>query len=146
MYKKGEKYMKKTIRNSLAILICAFSLILCSCTRLEDMEEEEIYRWDCDVICEQESTPDSYIITYSNVEFGAETGILTIQNQNDFDIRVHLFTNRKNEKVIDIEPGGATVLHELNKEAEYSMGIHADVDEGTEIKVMVYDGDASKRL
>lgn len=146
MYKKGRKFMNKTIRNSLTILICAFSLILCSCTQLEDMEEEEMYRWDCNVICEQESTPDSYIITYSDVIFGADTGILTIQNQNDFDIKVHLFTNRENEKVIDIEAEGATVLHELEKEAEYNMGIHADVEEGTEIKITVYDGDASKRL
>ena len=121
-----------------------FSLILCSCTRLEDMEE--MYRWDCSVTCEQTSTPDSYVITYSNEKIVTDTGVLTIQNQNDFDVKVHLFANRENEEVIDVAAGGESVLSQLDKEAAYNLGIHADVEERTQIRVMVYDGDASKRL
>lgn len=138
--------MKKTVIISLTILISVFSLILCSCTRIEDMGEDEMCGWDCTVSCEQTSTPDSYIITYSDVIFSADTGILTIQNQNDFDVKVHLFANRENEEVIDVAAGGVSVLSHLDKEAEYNLGIHADVEEGTRIRVMVYDGDASKRL
>ena len=144
MYTKGREVMKNTRCMRVIILLFAFSLILCSCTQLEDTEE--IYGWDCSVTCEQTSTPDSYIITYSKVTFAADTGTLTIQNQNDFDIIVHLFANRANDEMIDIEAGGVTVLYQLDKEAEYTMGIHADVEEGTDIKVMVYDGDTSKRL
>ena len=121
-----------------------FSLILYSCTRLEDMEE--MYRWDCSVTCEQTSTPDSYVITYSNEKIVTDTGVLTIQNQNDFDVKVHLFANRENEEVIDVAAGGESVLSQLDKEAAYNLGIHADVEERTQIRVMVYDGDASKRL
>jgi len=138
--------MKKTVFIRLTILISVFSLILCSCTRIEDMREDEMCGWDCTVSCEQTSTPDSYIITYSDVIFSADTVLFIIQNQNDFDVKVHLFANRENEEVIDVAAGGVSVLSQLDKEAEYNLGIHADVEEGTQIRVMVYDGDASKRL
>lgn len=36
------------------------------------------------------------------------------------------------------------VQYQLDKEAEYTLGIHAEVEEGTEIKVMVYDGEGAE--
>lgn len=45
-------------------------------------------QWDCSVTCAEESTPDSYVITYSDAKILSKTGVLTVQNRNDFDIIV----------------------------------------------------------
>ena len=134
--------MKNVRRICLSILMCAFSLLLCSCSRVKQVEELD--RWDCTVTCAQTSNTDSYIITYSDEKVIASSGVLTIQNRNDFDIKVHLLTNREKEEILDVGAGGITVHYQLDKEAEYTVGIHADVDEGTEIKVMVYDGEGAE--
>ena len=105
---------------------------------------EETDKWDCSVICAQTSKPDSYIITYSNETIVTSTGVLTIQNRNDFDIKVHLLADREEGEVLEVGAGGVTVQYQLDKEAEYTLGIHADVEEGTEIKVMVYEGEAAE--
>ena len=47
-------------------------------------------QWDCSVTCAEESTPDSYVITYSDAKISSKTGVLTVQNRNDFDIIVYL--------------------------------------------------------
>lgn len=39
-----------------------------------------------------------------------------------------------------IPAGGVSVLYELIEGAEYTVGTHADVPEGTEIFLMVYEG------
>ena len=53
-------------------------------------------QWDCSVTCAEESTPDSYVITYSDAKkFLSKTGVLTVQNRNDFDVIVHLHLRRK---------------------------------------------------
>ena len=117
-------------------------MFLCSCSNLKHVEEAD--KWDCSVICAQTSTPDSYIITYSDEIIVTSTGVLTIQNQNDFDIKVHLLADRENGEVLEVGAGGVTVRYQLDKQAEYSLGIHADVVEGTEIKVMVYDGEEAE--
>ena len=134
--------MKKTRSISLSILICVFSVLLCSCSNLKHVEETD--KWDCSVICAQTSKPDSYIITYSNETIVTSTGVLTIQNRNDFDIKVHLLADREEGEVLEVGAGGVTVQYQLDKEAEYTLGIHADVEEGTEIKVMVYEGEAAE--
>ena len=46
-------------------------------------------QWDCSVTCAEESTPDSYVITYSDAKILSKTGVLTVQNRNDFDIIVY---------------------------------------------------------
>ena len=134
--------MYKTRIISLIILMCTFSMLACSCSRLKHVEELD--KWDCTVTCAQTSTPDSYIITYSDEIIVTSTGVLTIQNQNDFDIKVHLLVDREKEEVLNVGAGGITVQYQLDKKAEYSLGIHADVEEGTEIKVMVYDGEEAE--
>lgn len=134
--------MYKTRIISLIILMCTFSVLVCSCSRLKHVEEVD--KWDCTVICAQTSTPDSYIITYSDEIIVTSTGVLTIQNQNDFDIKVHLLADREKGEVLEVGAGGITVQYQLDKKAEYSLGIHADVEEGTEIKVMVYDGEEAE--
>ena len=38
------------------------------------------------VTCAEESTPDSYVITYSDAKISSKTGVLTVQNRNDFEM------------------------------------------------------------
>ena len=66
--------------------------------------------------------------------------MLSLQNQNDFDIVVHLLTNGQQERTAEIPAGGVSILYELIEGVEYTVGTHADVPEGTEIFLMVYEG------
>ena len=122
--------------------ICICSMMLCACSNLKYVKEVD--KWDCTVECAKNSTPESYIITYSNEKIVPSSSTLTIQNQNDFDIKVHLLADRVGEEVLEIGAGGVAVQYQLDKEAEYTLGIHAEVEEGTEIKVMVYDGEGAE--
>ena len=117
-------------------------MVLSGCSNLKHVKEVD--KWDCTVECAKNSTPDSYIITYSNEKITPSSGVLTFQNQNDFDIKIHLLADRVGEEVLEIGAGGIAVQYQLDKKAEYTLGIHADVEEGTEIKVMVYDGEAAE--
>ena len=96
-------------------------------------------QWDCSVTCAEESTPDSYVITYSDAKISSKTGVLTVQNRNDFDIIVYLLCEGKQELVSGRIPAGGYSFLNVTDE-EYTVGIHADVDENTDIKVFVYDG------
>ena len=54
---------------------------------------------------------------------------------------VHLLSEEKEERNVEIGAGGMAVLYQVKKETVYTAGCHADVGEDTEIKLMVYDGD-----
>jgi len=118
-------------------LLCAVALCACSA-------KEEGAQWDCTVECMEESDADSYVISYSDAEIVSASGILTFQNRNRFDIVAHLLTAGKEERTIDIPAGGVSVLHRLEQETVYTVGCHADVEEGTEIALMVYEGERSE--
>ena len=104
-------------------------------------------KWDCSVTCAEESTDDSYIITYSDVEIVPSSSVLTFQNQNDFDIKVYINGNISGEEPGDsfeISAGGVFVAYQLKENTIYTLGCHADVEEGTLIKLMVYDGERAE--
>lgn len=96
--------------------------------------------WDCSVTCAEKSADDEYVITYSEVRVAPMTGMLTIQNRNDFDIVVHLLCESEQEIVSDNIPAGGCCSFMKVTNKEYTIGIHADVDENTDINVFVYDG------
>lgn len=96
--------------------------------------------WDCSVTCAEESTPDSYVITYSDAKILSKTGVLTVQNRNDFDIIVYLLCEGKQELVSGSIPAGGCYSFLNATDEEHTVGIHADVGENTDIKVFVYDG------
>ena len=102
---------------------------------------EETNQWDCSVSCTAESSPDSYVITYSDAKIISNTGALSFQNRNDFDIVVHLLAAGETERKIDVPAGGVGVFKQIDSELTYTVGCHADVDENTEIVVMAYDGE-----
>lgn len=75
-----------------------------------------------------------------NVKVSSKTGTLTIQNRNDFEIVVHLLCEGEQEIVSgNISAGGCYSFANVT-DKEYTVGIHADVDAATNIKVIVYDG------
>ena len=93
-------------------------------------------QWDCSVSCTEKSTSAQYVITYSNVKVSSKTGTLTIQNRNDFEIVVHLLCEGEREIVSgNISAGGCYSFANVT-DKEYTVGIHADVDAATNIKVM----------
>ena len=101
---------------------------------------QEKEKWNCSVTCAEDSADNAYVTTYSNERVVSSTGVLSLQNQNDFDIVVHLLTNGQQERTAEIPAGGVSILYELIEGVEYTVGTHADVPEGTEIFLMVYEG------
>ena len=130
--------MKKMIR---IILMCMLSIGLIGCAEQERPEES---RWEISVPCAEESQQDSYVISYGGRTVSSDTGILTLQNRNDFEITVHLSCNGQEEQIFEIQPGGVSVFHQAVKQEEYTVGIHAEVKEGSEIKLMVFDGERAE--
>ena len=123
------------------VFICAFVVWF---NKPNLIPKDEVTEWNCSVICCGESIDNSYVTTYSNEEVVSNTGFLTLQNQNDFTIIVHILSEDKEERTSEIEAGGVSVLHQVKKNKVYTIGIHADVKEGEEIKLMVYDGKKSE--
>lgn len=101
-------------------------------------------KWDCTVHCAEESGENSYIITYRDEPLLADTGCITFQNRNAFAITVHLSGKGKEVFVSEIAPGGNVAFLQVDPEVSYTVGIHADVEEGTELNVMAYNGDWSE--
>lgn len=118
-------------------MVCA--LLLCACSKSESVETAD--QWDCSVSWQDESGDGSYAIIYSNERVISGTGVLTLQNQNDFDITVHLLANAQKEQTAQIAAGGVTVLKQIQPDTEYTVGCHADVPERTDIRLMIYDGE-----
>lgn len=122
------------------IIVLSFALLVLS-EHIGTMPAEKTNQWDCSVSCAAESSADSYIITYSDVEIVSNTGTLSFQNRNDFDIVVHLLAAGETERMIDIPAGGVGILKQVKSDLTYTVGCHADVAENTEIVVMAYDGE-----
>ena len=127
--------MKKYLYNYM-IILCLCSLLLCACSSSKQAKEQK--SWDFVITCAEESD-NSYVITYVDEKITSTTGILTIENRNDFDITVHLFKDGK-ERIQEMKAGGVAILYQLSKDTEYTVGCYADVSEGTEIKFMICDG------
>ena len=123
------------------ILLVLCSILLIGCGKKESAENA---KWDCTVTCVEESTDDAYVITYSNERVVSNTGVLTIQNRNDFDIKVHLLAEGQEERTTEVMAGCSSIFYQIVQDTEYMVGCHADVAEGTEVKLTVYDGARSE--
>ena len=129
------------------VTICVLVVIIG--ITLSAFRSSEVYRkkkasimWDCSVTCMEASTSEKYVINYADSKVISKTGALTIQNRNDFDIVVHLLCEGESEIVSDkIASGGCFSFYQIATDKEYTVGIHADVDLNTEVKVFVYDGE-----
>ena len=125
--------MKKLIALVLA-LVCMAAIAACG------NQTKALKRWDCTIICAEESSDNAYVVSYWDEKIISATGILTIDNnKNDFDIAIHLIADGK-ERVEEIGAGVVCSLYQLARDTEYTVGCHADVPEGTEIIIPIYDG------
>lgn len=129
---------KRVFIFSIIILVFLFN----GCSKNTDLEKES--KWDCSVACAEESKDNSYIITYSSEKVVCNTGALSIQNRNDFDIIVHISTSNEEERVEKITAGSTVILYQIKEDVDYTVGVYADVEENTEIKCMIYDGEWSE--
>ncbi len=127
--------MKKRMLGLIMVLM-VLSLSACS----KPAQTQEAGKWDCTVTCAETSEHDSYVITYSPKEVIPESGVLSLQNINEFDITVHLLTEGEEERVAEIKAGGVSVQYQMKTDEVYQVGCHADVEEGVEIGLYVYDG------
>lgn len=57
---------------------------------------------------------------------------------------MHLLINGAEEEIFHVKAGGASAFYRAQKDVIYITGCHADVKEGTEIKLTVYDGGYSE--
>ena len=120
-------------------IFCLLFLFGCSAASKEGQV------WDCTVECVEESGEDAYVISYSDQEVVVpRSGTLTFQNRNEFDIVVHLLTGGEEEEVLDVPAGGVFVRYQLEQGTVYTVGCHADVEIGTEIALMVYEGERAE--
>ena len=120
------------------IAACIVVLLLYANSRTK--QEEVLQHWDCSVLCAQDSSEDSYVITYSDQKIVSKTGALTFETRNDFDIVVHLLADGEEERVHATDPYSVSTWFQIKKDTVYTVGVHADVEEGTEIKLWVFDG------
>ena len=104
-YRMGRlKWKPKGPANPRLVTLGVFGIIVLSVALLilsehaDTTPAEEINQWDCSVSCAAESSADSYIITYSDAEIVSNTGTLSFQNRNDFDIVVHLLAAGETER------------------------------------------------
>ena len=125
-----------------AVVLCIAAAV---CFLTDPKQEKEYAKWDCSVFCVQSSADDEYCITYSSEMPQSDSGVLTFQNRNAFAITIHL-TNQKSgeEEVFLIPAGGVTTRYQIERGVEYLIGVHADVPEGAEIRLMVYDGEETE--
>lgn len=122
------------------VVICVISFCACSQANKNEVANNEVVNsWDCTVICAEESSENAYVITYSEEKVVSATGVLTLENRSDFGMAVYLQVD-DGQSVEYIKAGGAIILYEMVQGAEYTIGCHAEVAEGTEIKLLVYDG------
>ena len=126
--------MRSLLYFILSIICVGF---LCACAQTE--ETEVVNNWDCTVICAETTEDNAYVITYSDETLLSTTGSLTFENKNDFGIVVYLYVDG-NERAEFLTANSRIVLYEMSTEAEYTVGLHAEVTEGTEIKLLVHDG------
>ena len=120
------------------IICCILTISLAACSNKQ--ENTQSSKWDCSVNCAGQSTPDEYVITYSDEKLTSQTGTLTFHNGNEFEIIIHLLNSGEEERTETIPAGGSTCLKQLKKNKEYIVGIHANVTEDTPIKLTAYDG------
>ena len=127
---------------SFVFILTFMCLTLSACSNFKHVEE--VSKWALSITCAEDSTEEAYVITYDDTVLISNTGTLAFQNQNDFDVVIYLLRDNQHEEKIEIGAGGAAILYQIDQGVEYTLGCHADVKEGTDIKLMVYDGEETE--
>ena len=126
--------MKKII---VILLMCLLAAAMCAC--VDKITEEATDKRGYVIPCADESGDDTYVITYAEERIISETGVFIIENRNDYDIVVHASADGSTELMADVEAGGTAVLQNVEKGVAYTVGCHADVEEGVEMRFDMHD-------
>ena len=97
-------------------------------------QSADLSAWSCSVTAGEGSD-----VVYSGQKIASQTGAFTLHNKNDFKITVCL-SNGEYENVLNMEPGEITVFDDAVENAEYRVGVSADVEPYTGIALMIYNG------
>lgn len=114
-----------------AVFLCLI-VFLAGCDSSE--QSADLSAWSCSVTAGEGSD-----VVYSGQKIASQTGAFTLHNKNDFKITVCLL-NGEDENVLNMEPGDITVFDGAAENAEYSVGVSADVEPYTGIALMIYNG------
>ena len=129
--------MKKSIAY---ILATALLLVLTACGDTT-VKPDGNNMYDITIACAEESTKESYIITYWNDRVISESGTFHVCNLNDFSITVYLGSTAEEEIVLELLPGEEKAVSDLKTNESYQVGVYADVKENDEIKFLLTDGE-----
>ena len=112
------------------IVILVFIMLIIFYCFLLQKHREIVNSWDCTVTYAEGASNDTYVITYCDEKIISTTGILTLENGNDFGIIVYLKSDGY-ERIESVDAGSKMVLYNLDKEAEYTVGFHSSVIKGS---------------
>lgn len=129
--------MRKVL-SLMMIIIMIFSVYGCGMSE----NKEKGQKWDCSVLNSEEGVSD---IIYSDVAMRTDSGKLRFRNRNEFPVHIYLYSDDADEPLIlenDIPVGGVFSYEQTNRDYKYTVGFHADVEEGTDIIITAYDGNA----
>ena len=75
------KKKTKIVLVSICVLVAIIGIALYAFMSSEFYRKEKApTAWDCSVTCAEESTPNNYVINYTDSKVISKTGVLTIQN------------------------------------------------------------------
>lgn len=102
-------------------------------------------QWDVDLA---QAIEDETAIVYYDNPIKSNTGVIGIWNKNDFPIDVYFYPydgdapvyGGNNVSEMDIPADSQVIGIPLDIDKKYTLGIHADVEENTEIHVIIQDG------
>ena len=120
------------MKRILCIILLCIMVFAVGCGSSE--QSGALAAWSCSVTAGEGSD-----IVYSGQKIASQTGVFTLHNKNDFKITVYL-SNGEDENVLNMEPGDIKVFGGAVENAEYSVGVSADVEPYTGIALMIYNG------
>lgn len=120
------------MKRILCIVLLCLMVFAAGCGSSE--QSADLSAWSCSVTAGEGSD-----VVYSGQKIASQTGVFTLHNKNDFKITVCL-SNGEDENVLNMEPGDITVFDGAAENAEYSVGVSADVEPYTGIALMIYNG------
>ena len=102
-------------------------------------------QWDVNLA---QAVEDETAIVYYDSPIKSNTGVIGIWNKNDFPIDVYFYPydgdapvyGGNNVSEMDIPADSQVIGIPLDIDKKYTVGIHADVEENTEIHVIIQDG------
>lgn len=92
----GSEMKSEIKQKSMAIVLLIILIFLAGVlihrkiSSTDEKESEVVNSWECSATYAEGASDDTYVITYCDDKIVSTTGILTLENNNDFGIVVYL--------------------------------------------------------